>query len=95
MPTRELPHYWTPEQVRQILAVIPAVRPWVLCPAAVALRAAPGGGAQSAVAGPEFCRSRVVPAHPELVDAFRSVPRGRADDSVFHFSDRTAARWIT
>ena len=39
-------------------------------------------------------RSRVVPAHPELMDAFRSVPRGRANDSVFHFSARTAARWI-
>ena len=39
-------------------------------------------------------RSRLVPAHPELVDAFRSVPRGRADDRVFQFSARTAARWI-
>ena len=27
MPTRELPHYWTPEQ---ILAVMPAVQPWLL-----------------------------------------------------------------
>ena len=40
-------------------------------------------------------RSRVVRAHPELADAFRSVPRGRADDRVFQFSARTAARWIT
>ena len=40
-------------------------------------------------------RSRVVPAHPGLVDAFRSVLNGRADDRVFQFSDRTAARWIT
>ena len=60
------------------------------------------------MAGPELCRaapavtvrqgkgdrSRVVPAHPELMDAFRSVPRGRANDSVFHFSARTAARWL-
>ena len=29
MPTRELPHYWTPEQVRQILAAMPAGRPWL------------------------------------------------------------------
>ena len=29
MPTRELPHYWTPEQVRQILAVMPAGQPWL------------------------------------------------------------------
>ena len=70
-----------------------------VCPPAGALRAAPGGGARSAVAGPELCRrradhhgeerqggrSRVVPAHPELVDAFRSVPKGRADDRYSHF----------
>ena len=37
----------------------------------------------------------MVPAHSELVDAFRSVPRGRADNRVFQFPDRTAARWIT
>ena len=30
MPTFELPHYWTPEQVRQILAVMPAGQPWLL-----------------------------------------------------------------
>ena len=29
MPTRELPHYWTPEQVRQILAAMPAGQPWL------------------------------------------------------------------
>ena len=28
MPTRELPHYWTPER-RQILAAMPAGRPWL------------------------------------------------------------------
>ena len=27
---RELPHYWTPEQIRQILAVMPAGKPWLL-----------------------------------------------------------------
>ena len=29
MPTRELPHYGTPEQVRQILAAMPAGQPWL------------------------------------------------------------------
>ena len=29
MPARALPHYCTPEQVRQILAAIPAGRPWL------------------------------------------------------------------
>ena len=33
--------------------------------------------------------------HPELVDTFRSVPRGRVDGKVFQFSPRPAARWIT
>ena len=43
---------------------------------------------------------RVVPAHPELVDAFRSVPHRRLTDKVFtgrrgkQLSARTAARWI-
>ena len=34
MPTRELPHYWMPEQVRQILATMPAGQPWPPCPPA-------------------------------------------------------------
>ena len=29
MPARELPHYWTPEQVRQILVALPAGQPWL------------------------------------------------------------------
>ena len=33
----------------------------------------------------EADRSFVVPAHSELVDAFRSVPRGRADDRYSNF----------
>ncbi len=43
---------------------------------------------------------RVVPAHPELVDAFRSVPHRGLTDQVFAgrrgkpLSARTAARWI-
>ena len=40
-------------------------------------------------------RSRVVPAHPELVEAFRSIPKGRPNHRVFLFSPRTAARWIS
>ena len=27
MPVRELPHYWMPEQVQQILATMPAGQP--------------------------------------------------------------------
>ena len=30
MPTCELPHYWAPEQVRQILVAMPAGQPWLL-----------------------------------------------------------------
>ena len=29
MPARELPHYGTPEQVRHILAAMPASQPWL------------------------------------------------------------------
>ena len=29
MLTCELPHYWTPEQIRQILAARPAGQPWL------------------------------------------------------------------
>ena len=29
MPTHELPHYWTPEQIGQILAAMPAGLPWL------------------------------------------------------------------
>ena len=45
-------------------------------------------------------RFRVVPAHPELVDAFRSVPHRSPADKVFTgrsgkpLSPRSAARWI-
>ena len=44
-------------------------------------------------------RFRVVPAHPELVDAFRSVSHRSPSDKVFtgrggkRLSTRTAARW--
>lgn len=44
---------------------------------------------------------RVVPAHPELVDAFRSVPHRNPTEKVFKgrsgkpLSARTAARWVT
>ena len=29
MPTRDLPHYWTPEQAQQILAAMPVAQPWL------------------------------------------------------------------
>ena len=106
MPARELPHYWTPDLFRQILAAMPAGRPWlsILLLWRSALRQAEALDLQwrdlnFAAAAPTITvrkgkgrRSRVVPAHPELMDAFRSVPRGRANDRVFQFSDRTAAR---
>ena len=109
MPARDLPHYWTPEQVRHILAAMPAGRPWLfaLLLWRTALRQAEALDLEwrdlsFAAASPTITvragkggRSRLVPAHPELVDAFRSVPRGRVDDRVFQFSARTAARWIT
>ena len=41
MPARALPHYCTPEQVRQILAAIPAGRPLAVRPAAVAGHSSP------------------------------------------------------
>ena len=43
----------------------------------------------------------MVPAHPELVDAFRSVSHRSPSDKVFtgrggkRLSTRTAARWTT
>ena len=43
----------------------------------------------------------MVPAHPELVDAFRSVPHRSPGEKVFRgragnpLSPRTAARWIS
>ena len=43
MPVRDLPHYWTPEQVRQILAVMPAGQ---------ALTARPADGPMRKLAGP-------------------------------------------
>ena len=85
MPTRELPHYWTPEQVRQILATMPAGRPWLfaLLLWRSALRQAEALDLQwwdlnfAAAPAPTITvrkgkegRSRVVLAHPELVDVY-------------------------
>ena len=80
-----------------------------VCPPAVAHRAAAGGSVEAgrrdlnfAAASPTIPvrddkggRSRVVPAHPELVEAFRSISKGRPNHRVFLFSPRTAARWIS
>ena len=30
MPAKQLPHYWTPEQVRQLLDAMPPGQPWPL-----------------------------------------------------------------
>ena len=29
MTTRQLPHYWTPDQVARLLAAMPASQPWL------------------------------------------------------------------
>ena len=29
MPTRDLPHYWTPEKAQQVLAAMPAAQSWL------------------------------------------------------------------
>ena len=114
MTTRQLPHYWTPEQVRRLLDAIPPGQPWLLTLLLwrTALRQAGALGLQwrdLQFAGPtptvtvrqgKGGRYRVVPAHPELVDAFRSVRKGRLDAPVFAgrsgeaVNARTVNRWI-
>ena len=115
MPTRGLPHYWTADQVKIILDAMPAGQPWLfgLLLWRTALRQAEAlnlewrdlqfAGAQPSVTvrNGKGGRYRVVPAHPELVDAFRSVPHRSPGEKVFRgragnpLSPRTAARWIS
>ena len=85
MATRGLPHYWTPDQVKMILDAMPAGQPWLfaLLLWRTALRQAEAlnlewRDLQFASTQPSVTvrngkggRFRVVPAHPELVDAFR------------------------
>ena len=114
MATRGLPHYWTPDQVKMILDTMPAGQPWLfaLLLWRSALRQAEAlnlewrdlqfAGTQPSVTvrNGKGGRFRVVPAHPELVDAFRSVPHRSLTDKVFTgrggkpLSPRSAARWI-
>ena len=114
MATRGLPHYWTPDQVKMILGAMPAGQPWLfgLLLWHTALRQAEGlnlewrdlqfAGAQPSVTvrNGKGGKYRVVPAHPELVDAFRSVPHQGLTDKVFTgprskpLSAKTAARYI-
>ena len=114
MATRGLPHYWTPDQVKMILDAMPAGQPWLfgLLLWRTALRQAEGlnlewrdlqfAGAQPSVTvrNGKGGKYRVVPAHPELVDAFRSVPHRGLTDKVFTgrhgkpLSARTSARSI-
>ena len=97
-----------------ILDAMPAGQPWLfgLLLWRTALRQAEGlnlewrdlrfAGAQPSVTvrNGKGGKYRVVPAHPELVDAFRSVPHRGLTDKVFTgrrgmpLSARTAARWI-
>ena len=114
MATRGLPHYWTPDQVKLILDAMPAGQPWLfgLLLWRTALRQAEAlnlewRDLQLASSQPSVTvrigkggKFRVVPAHPELVDAFRSVPHRAAGEKVFMgrnskpLSARTAARWV-
>ena len=114
MTTRGLPHYWTPDQVKLILDAMPAGQPCLLGLMLwrTALRQAEAlnlewRDLQFANAQPSVTvrngkggKYRVVPAHPELVDAFRSVHHRGPVDKVFTgragkpLSSRTAARWI-
>ncbi|MCY4416790.1 MAG: tyrosine-type recombinase/integrase [Chloroflexi bacterium] len=114
MATRGLPHYWTPDQAKLILDAILPRQPWLLelLLWRTALRQAEAlnlewrslqfTGAQPSVTvrNGKGGKYRVIPAHPELVDAFRSVPHRSAGDNVFigragkPLSPRTATRWI-
>ena len=114
MATRGLPRYWMPDQVKMILDAMPAGQPWLfgLLLWRTALRQAEAlnlewRDLQFASAQPSVTvrngkggKYRVVQAHPELVDAFCSVPHRSLTDKVFAGrrgkppSARTAARWI-
>ena len=114
MSTRGLPHYWTPDQVNMVLDALPSGLPWLfgLLLWRTGLRQAEAlnlewRDLQFASTQPSVTvrngkggRFRVVPAHPELVDAFRSVPHRSPADKVFTgrgskpLSPRSAARWI-
>ena len=115
MTTRGLPHYWTPNQVKTILDAMPPGQLWLfgLLLWRTALRQAEAlnlewrdlqfAGAQPSVTvrNGKGGRYRVVPAHPELVDAFRPVPHRSLGEKIFTgragkpLSPRTAARWIS
>ena len=108
MAANMIPHYWTPAQVDRLLNAMPAGPPWLfaLLLWRTALRQAEaldlewrdlafdGDHPSVTVRSGKGGKFRKVPAHPELVDAFRPVPMGRPTDKVFALSPRTAARWI-
>ena len=108
MTTRQLPHYWTPDQVDRLLGSTPAGQPWLFM-----LLLWRTGLRQSEALKLEWWDlnftaqvptvsvregkgggSRVVPVHRQLVEAFLPIRRGRPGDRVFPFSPRTATRWI-
>ena len=114
MPAQQLPHYWTPEQVRQLLDAMPPGKPWLLTLLLwrTGLRQAEalslqwrdlqfsGDAPTVTVRQGKGGRYRVVPAHPDMVDAFRSVRKGKPNDPVFAghsgqaLTPRTVNRWI-
>ena len=91
MTTRQLPHYWTLEQAARRLFALLLWRSALRQREALELQwrdlnfagATPTITARKGKGG----RSRVVPAHPELVEAFRLVPKRRPNSS-FHAGPR-------
>ena len=108
MTTRQLPHYWTLDQVDRLLGAMPAGQPWLftLLLWRTGLRQAEALNLQwrdlnfsaqvptVTVREGKGGRSRVVPAHRQLVEAFMPIRKGKPGDHVFPFSARTATRWI-
>ena len=108
MTTRQLPHYWMPDQVMRLLAGGHGGQPWLfaLLLWRTTLRQAEAlkldlrdlnfeaASPTIPVRDDNGGRSRAVPADPELEEAFRSIPKGRPNHRVFLFSPQTAARWI-
>ena len=90
-------HFWTPDQIKMILSATLAVQPWLLglllWRTALRQAEAPNlewrdlqfAGAQPSVTvrNGKGGKYRVVPAHPELVDAFRSVPHRGLTEGAF------------
>ena len=105
MPKPVLPHYWTREQVQQLLDAMPTGKPWLLTYLLwrTALRVSEalnlewrdlrfdGANPSVIVRSGKGGRFRVVPAHDELIRAFQSVKTGRPQRPDFQRPRRCAA----